>query len=244
MSFRQWSDFYVLTVRVNYERVALEGKSPSDSTNTENYATNQSNPVTAILDGRFKRYSTAALPIQLYHPAFATFIALRDDRSKDADIPEEILVKTALLLSGLSEVESQESGRNIDVRYTLSEILDVSLVGIVNSDSSRADFIHQVRTPKLGPVAHAAPVMAEIKPELGGNTDPTVQVSFSYRRYYSLPEVQLIAFSSLSSNSSRSYSAKGCSKEFVLSYLRHRSRWALVNNHGSCVWYASDCPAH
>ena len=77
----------------------------------------------------------------------------------------------------------------MDVRSTLSAILGISLVGVVNSDDTYQDFVYQVRTPKLGPVALAAPVMVEIQPDIGGNTDPTVQLSFSYRKYHSLPEV-------------------------------------------------------
>jgi len=168
--------------------VVLTGKIPSESAQTENYTANQSNPTAAILDGRYTDDLTAGLPIQLYHPAFATFIALRDDHSDN--IPEETFVQTARLFSGLSElVVSQDAERTLDVRSTLSAILGIPLVGVFNSDDTYQDFVYQVRTPKLGPVALAAPVMVEIQPEIGGNTDPTVQVSFSYRKYHSLPEV-------------------------------------------------------
>ena len=83
----------------------------------------------------------------------------------------------------------QEWERKLDVRSTLSAILDISLVGVVNSDDTYQDSMYQVRTPRLGPGALAVPVMVEIQPDIGGNIDPTVQVSFSYRKYHSLPEV-------------------------------------------------------
>ncbi|EEB89619.1 hypothetical protein MPER_12262 [Moniliophthora perniciosa FA553] len=183
---------------VDFERYTAgvaSGSTPSAAAKSTNYSENQNTEKTktALLDGRVKELgqTTAALPIELYHPAFAKFRS--NAQNLNFEVPDEILRKTAELIRKLSTIRAYEDSRTTDCKALLSRILGTSLDEVTNADKTAADFTSPLPT-ELG--ASAVPDMAEIKSEWGsGGCDPSVQVSFSYARFYCQEEVSLLSLS-------------------------------------------------
>uniref|UniRef100_A0A0W0G6G0 Protein kinase domain-containing protein n=1 Tax=Moniliophthora roreri TaxID=221103 RepID=A0A0W0G6G0_MONRR len=164
-----------------YTKAVRSGKSPSAAAKSNNYSENQASD-NALLDGRFNESgnTTTALPIELYHPAFANFLS--NARDPDLQVPDDVLCSTAKLIRQLSVIRVLENPRSSDCRQTLADIMGSALSELVNKDSSSADFMSPHPTPMN---VFAAPDIVEIKSEWGsGGCDPSVQVSFSYARFY------------------------------------------------------------
>lgn len=141
----------------------------------------------AILDGRFnvrRNHQTAALPIQLYNRIFGAFCVRA--RNDNLTPPDDVLRGTAELLKSVSGINLTEAPRDAATRQILSQILGQSLDRVQNPDSTTADYMHTQPTPFD---VNAAPMIAEVKPELGLRGDPSVQVSFSYARFHCLDGV-------------------------------------------------------
>ncbi|KAE9382671.1 hypothetical protein BT96DRAFT_798442, partial [Gymnopus androsaceus JB14] len=122
-----------------------------------------------ILDGRFsdkpEEPGTAAPPIQIYDPVFGSFLKRVNDND---EVPDKILRSTAELLRSASTIKTAESPRD-------------------SENLTSADYMLAQHTPFN---VNAAPIMAEVKSELGsGGSDPSVQSGFSYARFYCSPEV-------------------------------------------------------
>jgi len=165
----------------------VKGPTPSNAAKSTEYNKIQGSQ-TAILDGRFnpiKYEDTSAPPIELYHPAFGKFSALARDPA--LEVPDDILQSTARFLRRVSGISTNEALRIRMQREILAKILGVAFECISNSDSTSSDYI-SVHPTKWH--INAAPIVCEIKSELGqGGSDPSVQVSFSYARFYCLKEV-------------------------------------------------------
>ncbi|KAH0839406.1 hypothetical protein J3R83DRAFT_136 [Lanmaoa asiatica] len=142
----------------------VKGPTPSNAAKSTEYNKIQGSQ-TVILDGRFnynKYADTSAPPIDLYHPAFGKFSTLARDPALDPS--------------------TQASHVAIRSREILAEILNLAFERISNSDSTAPDFI-SVHPTKWN--INATPIICEIKSELGqGGSDPSVQASFSYARFY------------------------------------------------------------
>ncbi|KAE9388304.1 hypothetical protein BT96DRAFT_438032 [Gymnopus androsaceus JB14] len=123
---------------------------------------------------------TAAPPIEIYHPVFGAF----SKRSKDSDlnIPDKFLCQTASLLQSVSAISVEEDSRVWESSNILSEMLSLSFQHIFNEDWTSAGLISAQHTPLN---VNAAPIMIAVESELGaGGSDPSVQSSFSYARFY------------------------------------------------------------
>ncbi|KAL0068980.1 hypothetical protein AAF712_003973 [Marasmius tenuissimus] len=171
-----------------YTNHVLTWKTPSAAAKSSAYEDNQSARF-ARLDGRFagdKGVETTAPPIELYHPTFAQFVALAQaqvDDPKDGDI----LRDAAALIRSCSQIEMQEGPRNTKTRELLQRILRIPFERVINDDQSAANYIALHATP-LDSVAASSAIL-EVKAELGSTgTDPSVQASFSFGRFYCQPQ--------------------------------------------------------
>uniref|UniRef100_A0A0W0FIA2 Uncharacterized protein n=1 Tax=Moniliophthora roreri TaxID=221103 RepID=A0A0W0FIA2_MONRR len=164
-----------------YTKAVMSGKSPSAAAKLNNYSENQASD-NALLDRRFNESenTTTALPIELYHLAFANFLSNAHD--PNLQVPNDVLCSTAKLIRQLSVIRVLENPHSSDCKQTLADIMECALSHFVNKNSSSADFMSPYPTPMN---AIAAPGIVEIKSEWGsGGCDPSVQVSFSYARFY------------------------------------------------------------
>ncbi|RDB30858.1 hypothetical protein Hypma_005976 [Hypsizygus marmoreus] len=166
----------------NLVKVVREGKSPFVNANSRNYYDRQKTEF-PVLDGRYTPDSkpTVAPPIELYHPVFPEFLArLRD---KSTDIPEEVIRKTAAFVRSVSTISLAEQARSKDSRKFLSEILDIAF-SQVNFDRSSSAQIAQASAKRVA--EQVALALVEETGELGmGGTEPSVQGSFSYTKFWS-----------------------------------------------------------
>ncbi|KAG7091938.1 hypothetical protein E1B28_008330 [Marasmius oreades] len=164
-----------------YKSRVLNGPTPSQAAKSGGYIRIQASPGDALLDGRFnpqEPVDTTAPPIELYHVAFAQFSALlRDPVPEDEDV---ILRNTAALIRSRSEIERSKVPRNADICMLLELILGIPFVQLSNDD----DYILSPHKTNFG-VATAAVACVEVKKEMGSTgTDPSVQASFSFSRFY------------------------------------------------------------
>ncbi|KAG7098113.1 hypothetical protein E1B28_000084 [Marasmius oreades] len=177
-------DDVVMPLTKNFRGHKTKGKMPSSD-----YAENQSSPDVALLDGRFVSRSpveTTAPPIELYHRAFAQFTALARDPAFQLPDDDDILSNTAALIRSCSEIETYKGLRNSNIREILGRILGLSF-DVLNDDVSAAGYIAPCKTSSE--FVTAALVIAEIEGELGStDTDPSVQASFSFTRFYCQPQ--------------------------------------------------------
>ncbi|KAJ3796359.1 hypothetical protein GGU11DRAFT_831818 [Lentinula aff. detonsa] len=165
-----------------YVKGVMEGKTPSVAAKSTNYNEIQGSDI-PLLDGRFNGRAggqTVAPPIEIYHPVFGAF----SERCKDPklEVPNDVLCDTASLLRSVSKISVQEAPRDSETRGILAKILGVSFEHVVNTDETSCEFMCVQHTPQS---INAAPALFQIKGELGaGDSDPSVQASFSYARFY------------------------------------------------------------
>ncbi|KAJ8073458.1 hypothetical protein PM082_011734 [Marasmius tenuissimus] len=171
-----------------YTNHVLTWKTPSAAAKSSAYEYNQSARF-ALPDGRFSDngVETMAPPIELYHPAFAQFVALAQAQVDDSE-DGGILRDAAALIRSCSQIEMQEGPRNTKTRELLQRILRIPFERVINDDQSAANYIALHATP-LDSVAASSAIL-EVKAELGSTgTDPSVQASFSFGRFYCQPQV-------------------------------------------------------
>lgn len=104
-------------------------------------------------------------------------------------MPDDILEGTAELMRILPQISASEHTRDTSSREQPGTLLGKPLLKIDNYDKSSADCMSSE-------AALGIPVLtliAELKPELAAG-DPSVQVAFSYDRYYCQEQVNYIAF--------------------------------------------------
>ncbi|KAK7027272.1 hypothetical protein VNI00_015361 [Paramarasmius palmivorus] len=171
---------------LKYITAVAKGQTPSVAAKSANYQKNQNSSTTILLDGRFTESGdmTTALPVELYHPAFATFLFHATDCN--VKIPVDVLRKTAELMRHLSLIVGSEAKRDDTYRTLLADILGTPIDTIVNPDKASSDFVSLHSTP-LG--ASAAPHLGKIETEIGtSGSDPSIQASFSYASKLKKPE--------------------------------------------------------
>ncbi|PBK61258.1 hypothetical protein ARMSODRAFT_997450 [Armillaria solidipes] len=168
-----------------YESVVAgtnKGNSPSASAQPEAYNAHQGKSL-AILDGRYnaaENQQTIAPPIELFHPVFAQF------RAKLADtemvVPEDIVRDTASLMRSSSAIHVSEQPRTQESQTLLSKILKQSFLHAADLCHPSAD-ITLCRNATVNETA--AVVIVEEMSELGaGGSEPSVQGSFSYIKFW------------------------------------------------------------
>ncbi|ESK88924.1 hypothetical protein Moror_13206 [Moniliophthora roreri MCA 2997] len=163
-------------------KAILAGEKPSVAAEPINYNENQASDAT-LLDGRFNvsGNETVAPPIELYHPVFASFLSYA--RDKNLEVPEEVLCDTAELIRQCSAIDASESP-DAGYRQTLANILRTPVdIQVVHQDGTFSGCTSPLPTPMN---VSAAPYIVDFESHLGSSGfDPTVQLSFSYARFYS-----------------------------------------------------------
>lgn len=177
--------------------------SPSAAAKSTQYNTIQGSDA-HLLDGRFNKTAagdgTSAPPIELYHPVFSAYNKRANDL--DIELPEGVLRDSAKLLRNLSAISVAEFTRDSESRLILASILNTSLDTLSNHDKTSSDYMVSQKTPMD---VSAAVTIVEVKAEMGtGGSDPSVQVSFSFDRFYCQSEVSQLE--TRSSSSSRLFS--------------------------------------
>ncbi len=168
-----------------YENVitgTIKDKSPSASAKSEAYNAHQGKSL-AILDGRYNAaedQQTIAPSIELFHPVFAQF------RAKLADteifIPEDITRDTASPTRSSSALHVFEQPRTQESQTLLSKILKQPFLHPADLYHPSADIALCENTTVD---ETAAVVIVEEMSELGaGGSEPSVQGSFSYIKFW------------------------------------------------------------
>ncbi|KZT06278.1 uncharacterized protein LAESUDRAFT_700627 [Laetiporus sulphureus 93-53] len=158
--------------------------SPSVAAQTKNYIKFQ-NRNTPFLDGRYASIGhipTLALPIVVYDPIFATFVA-NLDRS---DLVDDEMRKTALhFMSHASHIRDLEKEHSISNREQLRKMLQSAIESIAAGirDAKADHIIPHICEMETGPEMAALGIIEE-KPELGKSGDAIVQAQFYYRVYW------------------------------------------------------------
>ena len=158
-----------------------ETSTPSVSSQPRNYKKHQGGDV-PILDGRYDTLPTsAAVPVEVFHPAFAHFLALaRDDTFQP---PDDVVRLTADFIHSTSQIVVTESPRQMTTRGMLSKLLGYPAIQAVQLNKSSADHMmpYSCRGEVLGTAALA---IIEEKPELGTSGEGSVQGSFSFIQHW------------------------------------------------------------
>jgi hypothetical protein len=152
-------------------------------------ASNQSNPATSIYDGRRAPrdgHDTAAPPIHLYNPIFSCFYDHLT--AAPSQITADFLRKMQDFMIKAAVVCTAEEDRRKLTWESLNDLLDLSLSCERNSDGSLPDGVYAVRFKEIC----ACMAVIELKREMGeGGSDPTNQVSISFKRIWISDEVSL-----------------------------------------------------
>ena len=158
-----------------------ETSTPSVSSQPRNYKKHQGGDA-PILDGRYDTIPTsAAVPVEVFHPAFAHFLALaRDDTFQP---PDDVVWLTKDFIHSTSQIVAAESPRQMTTRGMLSQLLGYPAIQTVQLNKSSADHMmpYSCRGDVLGTAALA---IIEEKPELGTSGEGSVQGSFSFIQHW------------------------------------------------------------
>jgi hypothetical protein len=158
-----------------------ETSTPSVSSQPRNYKKHQGGDV-PILDGRYDTHPTsAAVPVEVFHPAFAHFLSVaRDDTFQPQG---DVVQLTADFIHSTSQIVAPESLRQMTTRGMLSRLLGYPAIQTVQLNKSSAD--HLMPYSCTGEVlGTAALAIIEEKPELGTSEDGSVQGSFSFIQHW------------------------------------------------------------
>lgn len=124
---------------------------------------------------------TVALPIEIYHPAFAKFLA--NIRNTDLEVPTDVVQPTARIIEEASKIATAEPQREMTYRI-LADVLKHNI-------RSSKDYILPVyRTEE--PKEVAAATIVEEKGELGWSGDPSIHGTLAYLAFWSDGKVRLI----------------------------------------------------
>ncbi|PCH34829.1 hypothetical protein WOLCODRAFT_165848 [Wolfiporia cocos MD-104 SS10] len=173
----------ITEIKTHYQRLVSQQNrlTPSANCNPANYYTHQ-NGIFAILDGRYgDSPNTIAPPVEIYHPVFASFVA--EDRYDALDLPTDFVQKVAKLLRTVSQIATIEKSRQATTRSLLSDLLNLTIVQMVNRNSTSADYIVTYHRGSQ-PLGAAAIAIIEEKSELGSSGDASVQGSFSFIEHW------------------------------------------------------------
>jgi hypothetical protein len=181
-----------------------------------------------ILDGRYNlHYSTSTVgpSIEIYHPAFASFID--DIQNNHHEVPTPVLKATSKLMVAISALHLTERTRTENITRHLSDALSYGSVESRNPDRTAPDAT--IILPLGDPINEWVPLLVrEDKREVGdGGCDPTIQASLSAARLWCQPEVGVsIAGSMLNTYQTFSCSTRGfvnalAARPFSLRLLVH-----------------------
>jgi hypothetical protein len=123
-----------------------------------------------------------APPIHLYNPAFAHFL---DDAANPAlEIPDNVVLATADLMSKASAIYVDENTRKIRVRPALKNAISYGITLMISDDSTTPVMCTMSGTD--GSLNEAVALLIEDQErELGeGGCDASTQASFSVLRYW------------------------------------------------------------
>ena len=165
-----------------HKAVNLSGRpTPSVGANPPQYLKHQDGGV-PILDGRYgeKQCRLIAPPIEVYHPAFAAFVANASNQS--LTVPEEIIQSTAGFMEYVSKISTNESHHG-ETRTWLSKLFSAAVSQSPNKNRTSADHV-VLHDRTSDPFVLAALAIVEEKSELGQSGEPSVQGSFSYVEFW------------------------------------------------------------
>ncbi|KJA15092.1 hypothetical protein HYPSUDRAFT_72261 [Hypholoma sublateritium FD-334 SS-4] len=141
------------------------------------------NGISPLIDGRYATVPIAgAIPVELYHPAFAQFLGIVGD--KEFHPPEALVRSTVRFLSNVSQIATSENSRQQSTRNMLAELLGHPVFQTVHRNGSSADHVIQYQCAGGSIVGSAALAVIEEKAELGTSGEPSVQGSFSYLQHF------------------------------------------------------------
>ncbi len=158
----------------------MDRTTPSLSAQPPHYFTRQSSDA-PILDGRYaSSLLGVAAPVEVSHPAFATFLGCVNDAS--LSVPDDIVKTTAQFMLGQSQIATAERLRT-DTRKHLRKLVGYSARQNVNWNGTGSDQIITLGL-KVEPYGQASLALVEEKAELGTSGEGSVQGSFSYYEYW------------------------------------------------------------
>jgi hypothetical protein len=171
---------------------------------------------------------TTAPPIQLFHPVFSHFL---DDLEKKSSVPIEVFRSTVRYMRAASGIYDSEEARRRAIEDPLSQIIQISIARMVNSDNTSPDGVIETHVSVQGTPELAALVLKEDKRELGdGGSDPSTQCGLSMARYWAQYEVHnMLSFSCLQPDACFHFSTRRCAitlaaRRFFSQMLAHGSQ--------------------
>jgi len=159
---------------------------PSFLATSTQYNIHQSNPTTAIHDGRGPQHlRNQSPPIRIYHPIFAKYAAaLWSAKVEASDL--ELTRKLCNLLGCMDTGWLWENSRNAQIRTVLSELFGVPFQAVVSHDRAIASGAYMIQ---LGSVDLPG-IIVELKRLFDdGGSDPFVQTELMFLRYWAQTEV-------------------------------------------------------
>jgi hypothetical protein len=165
----------------------LKATAPAESAKSSTYTKSQI--AYSIYDGRYKadkRRTSAAPPIQLFHPVFGHFL---DDIKSSHDIPDDIILRTIEYMKAASAIYTSEDKRRAKLMPLLSLILNVDIQTILSEDKTNADGIVEL-VKSWGRILL---LLEEDKNEFGdGGCDPSTQSGLSAGRCWAQSRVKFL----------------------------------------------------
>lgn len=169
-------------------RVDLHPETPSVSSQPRFYYDHQ-NGASPLIDGRYaSRPIPGAIPVELYHPAFARFLGIVGDEKFHP--PEALVRNTVGFLTNVSRIATHEKNRQDSTRKMLSALLGQPVCQTVNQNGSSSDHVIQYQCANGAIVGSAALAVIEEKAELGTSGEPSVQGSFSFIQHFKYETVR------------------------------------------------------
>ena len=142
----------------------------------------------SIYDGRYKAdnpKTSAAPPIQLFHPIFGHFL---DDITSSHNIPDDIILQTIEYMKAASAIYTNEEKRRDKLMPLLSRILNFDIQTIMNTDKTIADGVVE----QLIWWGRILLLVEEDKNEFGdGGCDPSTQAGLSGGRCLAQERVKI-----------------------------------------------------
>ena len=161
--------------------------SPCVQAKSSSYDVHQSDPTSAIHDGRGpQNHRNQSLPVRIYHPIFAKYeAALWSTAVSKRDL--EITRELCFLLSRTDT--GWENRRNVAIRQILTKLFGVPFQLVQNDDNTVADGAYMVR---IGAVDLPV-IILELKRWLGeGGCDPFIQAELIFLRYWAQQSVHRV----------------------------------------------------
>ncbi|KAI0752049.1 hypothetical protein C8Q74DRAFT_1308285 [Fomes fomentarius] len=159
---------------------SMDRMSPSVSAQPPHYFTRQSSDA-PILDGRYaSSILGVAAPVEVSHPAFATFLGCANDAS--LSVPDDVVKTTAQFMLCQSQIATAEKLRR-DTRKHLKKLVGYSVGQKLNWYGTSSDHIMTLAL-EVEPYEQASLALIEEKAELGTSGEGSVQGSFSYYEYW------------------------------------------------------------